>query len=441
MKNQILKTFCKMIITLIISAIVGTLLLSIAYSFPTYKIKNNVQSSVDQLVSEGDHFTIFSGLRYTDFDNYSDANYLNAAMVDNSARGFFTGLYGLEYENKNAQISYDSPVTVLANVFLNSSDLQYKEYGRRFWNGYEIFVKPLMMIFTYGQVRNINLYLEISLLMLLIILMHKRHMERFAIPLVISYLLLGPVTMASSMAFSGFIYCTYIPCVLIMLFNEKIKQKQLYPLFFMMIGICVAYFNMNYLQLISFAYALVFYCLMNGFPQKSKDAAVIFVAFFACWLMGFAGMYAMKWIVYELLTGLPLLSDMIARTLYRVSATAYYTGPHISRFYAVAKNIKNLILNIPWMAIELIFVFYMINKAKNSGCKLYESIRFNGSVVMLLLMVTLVFLRYFVFANHIYVHSWVTYRIADAAILLFNSVITDIVFGAKNEKLSEIDEI
>ena len=444
MRNQILKTFCKMIMVLFVSAIVGTMLLSVAYSLPTDGIKKNVQKSVGQLVLEGDHFSVFPCLEYTDFDNYSDAHYLNAAMVDNSAKGFFTGLYGLEYENADAQIAYDSPVTVLSNVFLDDSNLQYKESEKRFWNGYEIIVKPLMMVFTYGQVRNINFCLEIALLMLLILLMHKRHLARFAIPLVISYLLLGPVTMASSMAFSGFLYCTYIPCVLIMVFNNKIKQKKLYPLFFMVTGICVAYFNMNYIQLISFAYALVFCCLMNGFPKRRKDAAIAFIVFFACWFMGFAGMYIMKWIVYELFTGLPLISNMIARTLYRISATAYYTGPPISRYLAVYLNIRYLIMNIPWIGMELVYISYLLYKAKktNRGSKLSQRIRLNGPVLVLLsLMAVLVLLRYFIFANHVYVHAWVTYRIADAAVLLFNVAFTYIVFGAQYEKIPEADEV
>lgn len=444
MRKQILKTLCKMAITLAVSAVVGTLLLSAAYSLPTDRIKDNVRKSVGQLALEGDHFSVFSGLKYTEFDNYSDANYLNAAMVDHSAKGFFTGLYGLEYENADAVIEYDSPVTVLKNVFSDDGELQYREFGKRFWNGYEIIVKPLMMIFTYGQIRNLNLYLEITLLMVLILLMHRYHLAKFSIPLVISYLLLNPVTMASSMAFSGFVYCTYIPCALIMIFNHKIRQRKLYPIFFMLIGICTAYFNMNYIQLISFAYALVFFFLMNGFPKGIKETVIAFIIYFVCCFTGFAGMYIMKWIIYEVSTGLPLISDMVSRILYRVSATAYYTGPSISRFKAVYMNIRYLVINIPWIVIELIYIIYMMSRAVRVGrrCRLPEIMRSNGPVLVLfLLMTALVLLRYIVFSNHVYVHAWVTYRIADAAVLLFNIAATYIVFGARNEKISKTDEI
>lgn len=445
MKNRFFYTLIKMIILLIASTIIGIGLLIVAYCFPTDRIKSNVEKSVDLLAQEGDHFSGFHGVRFMDQDNYSDALYLNGAMVDNRAKGIFTGLYGLEYENANAVISYDSPVTLLKNVFLDDASLEYKEYGRRFWNGYEIILKPLLTFFSYGQIRYINFYLELFLLFLLAALMYRRNLKWYIIPIAVSYLFLGPVTMPFSMAFGGFIYCTYIPCILMLIFNDTFIRKHLYPLFFMAVGICAAYFNMNYFQLITFAYALLFYYLLNGFPKSVKSVVANFVIMLACWLCGFDGMYVMKWITYELLTGQPLISDMITRALYRVSATAYYTGPEISRLGAMCKNFYYIVTNGPWMLLELGYVLWAIVKMKKENTKIVISDRIKFTrqqMVLFLLMTVLVFSRYLIFANHVYVHAWTTYRIADAMVLSFNFLVMDFTLGdvLRNEKIRKVDE-
>lgn len=449
MTKKTIFTLLKMIVLLSASAIIGMLLLSAAFFLPTDRIKENVRESVPGLVSEGDHFSLFSGLRFTEQDNYSDALYLNGAMVDNSAKGFFTGLYGLEYENSKVKIKEDSPVTVLNNVFLEDAEPEYREYGRRFWNGYEIVLKILLQFFNYGQIRFINFYAEIGVLFWLAFMMYRRGLTKYIITVLISYIFLGPVTIAVSMSFGGFMYCTYIPCILMLLSNDRLKQKQRYPLFFMAVGICVAYFNMNYFQLITFVYPLVFYYLLNGFPKDNKRALSSFTVLFASWVAGFTGMYAMKWVLYELFTGQPLISDMIKRTLYRISATEYYTGPPISRIGALGKNLFYLIVNIPWLLFETLYILWIkkpFSKGKKESAKtgIFEFARSNSPVIILILMVTvLVLLRYLLFANHVYVHAWVMFRIADGVIFTLNVLMIYFSGGEsiENEKISGTDKV
>lgn len=435
-KHYVIKTVLKMVILLIASAVVGTILLCAAHCLPTERIRQNVKESVDILVEEGDHFNLFSKKDFMKQDNYTDANYLNAAMVDNSAKGIFTGLYGIEYENTLEKIEYDSPVTVLNNVFAQDAVLGYKEYGRRFWNGYEIFVKLLLELFTYKQIRYINCFLELTLLAILMVLLHKNHLDGCIFPVAVSYLFLSPIPMAGSLSFCGYLYCTYIFCIVMLKYNDTIQKRRWYPLFFMFVGICVAYFNMNYFQLISFGYITIIYYLLNGFPKTKKTAIFGFISMFVCWGAGFFGMYVMKWVVYELCTGLPLISDMIARTMYRISATAYYTGPPISRLEALGRNIYNTVTNFPWMIVEIGYCIWIgISLKKNKEDRTFkEMIRGRAPVyILFILMVFLVLLRYIVFANHVYVHAWVMYRNTDAIVLFFNILIFQIAYRKKEE--------
>ena len=436
-----------MIGLLLAAAVVGTLLLSAVFALPTDRIRENVKASVPQLTAEGDHFSVFSGLRHTHQDNYSDAEYLNGALVGNDAKGFFTGLYGLEYENTEIPLSYDSPVTVLANVFEDGAELAYKAYGTRFWNGYEVFVKPLLSFLTYGQIRHLNFYLEMAVMAVLIMLMHKNGLAKYVIPVLISYLLWEPVTVAASMTFAGFFYVTYIPCIVLLAFPRFFREKHLYPLFFMAIGIAAVYFNMNYFQILSFIYPLLFFCLINGFPKSGKNSVLLFAAAFLCWFAGYAGMMVIKWLVYEVATGETILPAMIIRIRYRLSATEYYTGPHISRVFALLKNARYVLVNVPWMVTELAFVAYgIVRIAKNKAAypKIGDLMKANvPSLVLFALSAVTVIARYLLFANHVYIHAWATYRIADAAILTFNIVLMNLSSGdcAKHEKVSVAHEI
>lgn len=445
-KKIIWSTFIKMAILLVIASVVGTSMLIGVFSIPTGRIEKHVEESVSQLVVEGDHFSAFPGTSCTKQDNYSDAEYINGAMVNNSAKGIFTGLYGLEYQNSLIEITKDSPVTVLENVFNEERQLEYKEYGVRFWNGYEVILKPLLLFLTYGQIRHLNFYLEFGIIISIILLLHRKHLSKYSIPIIISFMLLEPFPLAATMAFAGFFYCTYIPCLLMLLFNDAIQKRNLYPLFFMLIGICVIYFNMNYFQLISFAYALVFYFILNGFPKTIKKSLCVFTISFACWFLGYFGMMAMKWIMYEVLTGNALIPDMISRILYRISATAYYTGPHISRIVALLRNAHYLVSNGPWMIMEIVFITYMLLKTRKdiTAKKLKENIfRLHKSLIMIFMLMTfIVVARYLLFANHVYVHAWVMYRLFDAMVLTFNTIITKIAFegDSQNEKICKNNE-
>ena len=430
MLKRALKSIIRILITLVVSAAIGTLMLSLAYSLPTDRIWNNVEKSVEQIAMEGDHFSLFTGLKFTNQDNYTDAIYMNEALINNDAKGLFTGLIGLEYENKNLPIDYDSPVLLLKNVFQDDSQLEFKEQTTRFWNGYEVVVKILLCFFTYGQIRYINYIVELLLLLAMAMLMKKHELTRFIIPLFMSFLFLGPITMTTSMVFSGFMYCTYIPCIIMLLFNDKLRVGQRYPIFFLIIGIVMAYFNVNYFQLISFAYAFVFYCMLNDFPKSNREAFLTLISMFAYWLMGFDGMYVMKWIIYEILVGQPIISNMIARSLYRVSATAYYTGPRISRIKAMLKNIYYALINIPWLIVEICYIVgaltaFFKGKDRYQASELLK--KKMPALILTISMLGIVLLRYIIFANHVYVHAWVTYRTLDSVILLFNVIIMNCI--------------
>lgn len=442
-KKSLIRTILIMIAVLVIAPIIGTLLLSLAFSIPVDRIWNNVGASVELLVKEGDHFSIILGFNFTDLDNYTDANYLNGALINNDINGFFTGLFGSRFNNTLVEINYDSPVTVLASLFNSNLSLELVDYGRRFWNGYEIILKPLLLFFNYSQIRIINIVLEVGLMSLLTFMLFRRGLGKYSIPLFVSYIFLGPVTMGLSIAFAGFFYCTIIPCILMLKFNKSFYEKKLYPVFFLLLGIITAYFNMNYFQLITFGYGIIFYYLLNGFPKNIKESFISFGIMLASWMIGFYGMYFMKWVMYEICTGQPLISSMFERTFYRMSATEYYTGPAINRFEGLYRNIISVVKNFPWLIGEFalvifIVIFMLLNKKR---CKTLIFSKENvPTFVIFGLMFVIVLARLIIFANHVYVHYWATYRIFDCLILLFNVLVIKFVWEkTEDEKVSVVD--
>lgn len=434
MKKQSIKLLIKILLLMTTSIMIGVLLLVCAYSLPTERIKNNVEESIEILEKETDHYNLFKNIETTIQDNYSDALYLNLALVDNSIKGKFTGLMGLECNNSKLNIKEDSPVKRLSGIFDKNAKIEYKNSNRRFWNGYEVVLKPLLLFANYQEIRVINLILEVTMLMTILLLMHKRNLGKYNIAFVISYLFLKPITIAFSISFAGFVFCMYSSCIAILLLNEKLKEKNLFPLFFMVVGIITAYFNMNYFQLLSFAYPMILYYLINDFSNSYKNSIKVFVSIFLCWLFGFLGMYLSKWIVYELFLEKPIIADMITRSIYRVSATEYYKGPSISRINALLKNVYLVVTDLPWLFVEISFVAYIVIKIIKNNIDIRKQFFVNKhKYILFVLMLIIVVLRYLIFANHVYVHDWVMYRVFDSVVLFFNVIIIDMARGEQTE--------
>lgn len=125
-------------------------------------------------------------------------------------------------------------------------------------------------------------------------------------------------------------------------------------------------------------------------------------------------MMAFKWLIYALTIKPEIFSEMIDWIFAR-SAT-----DQGSRLDGIILNVREALGNVWWNISEVIFIgVYAVKIIKNR-------IKFRITVVEVLfvfLMGLMPIVRYFIFANHVTIHYWVTYRILMLPILAINIMI------------------
>jgi len=406
---------CKLVSIPILSGVAGILLLAIVFALPTGRMWKNVKRSLPVLSQEHDYFSVTPSFPGTTLDNFSDAMYLNQALVGMKDAGFWKSVLG------GCQYDVDTRLQQTENLAAACAAPRresLKQRSLRFFNGYQAVLKPLLLLGDLSSIRQLNLLFQFVLLVWLCLLMHKRHLDDYIPPFVLSILFINPASVALCMAFSGFYYCMIIPCIVMLIANDRLKSGIAYWLFFDFVGACTFYFNMNYFQLVTFGVPLIFYFMLNGVPDSARGLLWTSVSLFASWFIGYAGMMIFKWLVYAVTIDSCVFAEMISNALFRASVAKNPDGTgSIPRIMGIVSNLIVALQNYWWCFGELIFVLYWMVKCFRKQTRLKIS---RTDLYLFLFMSLIVAGRLLIFANHVYIHCYYMYRILLIPILTFN---------------------
>ena len=412
MRKRIRRLFQIVLIPLI-GGTVGLVLLALAFMLPTDRIYTNVRASLDMLDRETSYFSITPALQGAQLDNFTEALYLNEALVNTKNASLKECVLSGYVFDANGDDG-DS-LTALSYAVTEPDSIPLFPSCKRFFNGYEVAVKPLLMLTTYSGIRQVNLYLSLFLSLLLLYCMQKRGLRRYIPPMIVSVLFIRPLTLSLNMTFFGFYVCMLVPCICILLLEKETLREKAW-LLFGIAGAATYYFNMNYIQLLSFGIPMLFYFLAAGIPERPLELLGTIAAYLFVWIVGCIGMMVFKWVVYAVFIDRHIFGEMAAQFF---SRTDVDRG---SRFSAIARNMKTGFGNLWWNVLEAIFVI------GNLAARLYGKRRLSitrSEFLLLALMILLTAGRYFILSNHVIIHHWVTYRLIMIPVLTFNILITN----------------
>ena len=412
MVKKALKRGIQIALIPILCGIVGLVLLIAAFLLPTGRISEHVQSSVSMLVQETNYFSITPTVAGTTLDNNTEAIYLNEALINTKDTSLMECiLSGYQYNVKNFS---GSNIETLTKAMAEPENTMLFDGCKRFFNGYEVPVKLLLILTNYSGIRQFNMFLSLFLTLLLIYLMNKRKLQHYIIAVIVSLLFIRPLTVTLNMTFFGFYLCMLIPCIcMLVLKKETLKQKAW--LLFGITGAVTYYFNMNYIQLLSFAIPLMFYYLIVGLPSKPLCLIKLSGYFFIVWLVGCIGMMVFKWVVYAVFIDSNIFEEMLDAFLFRTNIDKG------SRLYAIKVNWETAIGNKWWNVLEIVFALGSIvlwfRKKGKPGLSWTD-------ILFLALMLALPLGRYIILANHVTIHAFVTYRLLLIPVMAFNLLVT-----------------
>lgn len=385
------------------ASVLGLLLLCSVYLLPTDNMFLHAKSSSQTISEEGVYPAKWGEQIGSTLDNFTDALMIQNAIFPSTGNLLkdTVSVNHMQYTDKM------QPVEDLSAQVHDLSGGHPQEY-MRYWHGYLLYLKPLLLFTDYSGIRILNGILQIVLISSLFYLMNKKGLRRFILPFFFSWLAIAPWVLPYSMQLSVMYNIALIECILLLIFFNKI-QAHIY-LFFMVAGILTSYFDYLTWPLITLGLPLIFYLLKKTECETLTSRKLLAHTFIICvnWGIGYGGMWIAKWIISELILQNGAISQALGAAVYRSSTDSEGADVIITPTLIWIENLRR-IFN-PAFCIGMFFYAFTV-AADIIHCVRKKSFEINiMPAAMFLFIAAMPFIWYALLKNHSFVHLSLVYR-------------------------------
>lgn len=391
-----MKTYVRILIKgvalVLACAAVGWGLLTAAYCLPGERAAKGLKQSRALLEREGpdaqaarwcyspmDNFTscwMLHMAAYAGEGNPAKLALENRYRVAEGAEGVFDGLLRYDWSDPSAAYAEQS-------------------YGR-YWNGYIVWLRPLMALMDYGQIRWLNLAYQLALTAAVLWAMVRKGERGLILPWLAVWAVLVPPALWRSLQYSG-VYSVMAWASLAVLCAGK-DSKRLW-LIFELSGILTAFFDLLTYPLAALGVPLaLLMALHRDRPLKARLTEM--AAYSAMWLMGYAGMWASKWILATLATDADMISEALRQVAWR-SSDVGTNGEHASVLMTWARNLGAVAMNPLALAAAAYGVFRAVRIIRARELE-------RGQAIVFGVLALYPFVWYALTRNHSYMHCHFT---------------------------------
>lgn len=403
------KWLVRYLVLFVVLMLLFTLLLTAAFALPTPRMQSNIQSSIPLLEKEGLYPRPLLNSAQTQLDNYTDALALGLA-------GYAGAGHPLEKALRGTRIhSPDGPIDALAA--LTEGDMQRAggtAYGAdlvKYWNGCLTFLKPLLLLFGYREVRVLCFHTLFLLFALLLMCVARRLglaaglAVAAALVCVRFFVVPATITMAP-----GWFVALAAGILVLRLRGFGVGKCSL---LFFAVGCVANYFDYMLTPLLTLGFPLVllFMCLWREQPAAGLGSlAATGAGAGVAWVGGFALTWAFKWALSSLFIGENVFKTALESILWRTESLE-----DKSRLYGVQANYGMLFtkhFKKPYVIIGLLLVLvilWLLLRKKGRPAWRY--------LLAMAAIAALPVVWYIALANHSGIHAAFTYRYTAITLL------------------------
>lgn len=318
--RETLVLFIKEVGMVSLCAILGVAALAVTYFIPRERMRENVWASSIALHEEGLGAYIWKDIEETMLDIYTDGLMLNVSYTEtkDGVRDILLGTH-VEVDGKN-------PMESLYEVIALSNDNYIvKNYGR-YWHGYQVLLRPLLCVFTYSDIRHMNMILQLVLVCGFVCLLAGTKERVYVIPFLGMYVFLSPVSLYSSLQYSPCFYIMMLALSVLFLWREKLTDTGRNYLF-LLTGVLTAYFDFLTYPFITLGVPLIAYLAFTDkrLATKQTDMWKNILLYTFSWGIGYVGMWSSKWVIASVLTEENIICDAFGAIAYR---SGYFIKKH-----------------------------------------------------------------------------------------------------------------
>ena len=428
LKNTTIKQVCLVVLCIL----AGWILLTAAYSIPTARINDNIENSARYFKETYPRFTFYGS---TQLDLFTDALMLLTSGYNNTEPSYVASLLNnrIGYSGKNPAQTLYHAYSKNNEINSTSADSPNVISYARYWHGYASILKPLLACpgLHYGHIRSINTVIQLGLFALFCVGLIKLHKIELVPAFVICWVFMNPLCTTMCLQFST---CTIITFFSLNYIVYKLaKGRENLPfcgIFFTCIGIVTSYLDLLTFPLITLGIPLLTYmCLRDekdSIPLFESVKKIVFLGW--SWCIGYAGMWAGKWVLATLVTDENIIANAYNAMLIRASSVN--KTDHFNVLDVLVKQVHamDLIVLISFV-FAIICSFYILFRKYGK-----TSLKENSNAVLYLLIMIMPVFWYSVLKNHAYMHGYFTYRNLAVSVLAIMLILTSFL-KTKEERI------
>lgn len=290
----------------IVGCVIGLILLLVSFLLPTAPMQGHVRESLDLLSAEFEDSEIVQGYEATLTGIFTDCLMLEHAVYSTSEYSILERALMMYRSESYPEEDGWAPGYSLSNFLLGIENSREVEYAR-YWHGYLIVLKPLLLFFNVNTLRMIAAMVQPLLVALFWLLCSKRNEGNLGMALCVGLPFLYSFSMYFSLSLSICYYIMMAALLIQMKWHDQLKDCHRYLEFFLIVGMCTSYFDFLTYPLVTLGMPL---CVLLYLDKGEIAKKVVnLVGFTFAWGMGYIVMWASKWIFTDLLLGHSVIKD------------------------------------------------------------------------------------------------------------------------------------
>lgn len=377
----------KSVLILACAVLVYTLIMLAVTLIPNHAVEKNVNLSLQILEDEGSYPKYFFESDAARLDNFTDRLMVSSALTDQSK-------------------------SLTESAMVIHSRVQY-------WQGYLVFLKPLLLFFELHQIRYLIYTLYFLLFSYSIVLISRKSSLSAVIAYTAAMIASNILFTSVSLQFIGVYLIMFVAIIAYLrLENTLLKSKENLFLFFLFIGSFTCFIDFLTVPLITLGIPLCI-LLTEKFRQASaawRENCLITFGSSTFWGTGYALTFLTKWSVASLLLQRNAFTEALDQLFFRVNGDEEMV---VDRVTVLQTNVMNILGfdRFSWIemgfAAALIVIFgvlVFLIKPRLYSSDHPSSANHACTNAFIALISLYPYLWYMVFANHSQIHFWFTYR-------------------------------
>ncbi len=320
-----------------------SLLMVLSYSLPDSLIRKHMRTSILQLELEENSCTSLVGLLSQRQDNFTDSMMLNMSLQQEgvSATACAFGNYMQVVKDPSDPTADMMPLDSLKAAVTGKTGAR-TTYAR-YWHGYQVALRPLLLFFDYGALRWFNSLVFTLFTTVVAVILRYRLGLGTAIAFLFALAVVGVVAVPLSLNFSGVFYLAFTGMVIVALGMNREGAHRLDLETFFVLGAVTAFVDVLTAPVLTLGMPLT--VLLLGRLSSDTESAIrrqfiCFVRMSAVWSVGYTGSWAAKWTISSFVLDKNVFLDAAQSVASRLNGTE--AGVNFDRIETVRRNVAML---------------------------------------------------------------------------------------------------